>query len=223
MMICYSAGDSFEVLGGHLAIDKAVSFKSNGNDYNFNYGAQCLINNSLALRSPYVSDRNGSRALKVKSYENKDLFDFSKNLTSVSARNMTLLNESENLASDIEMGLIIEGVYIGEDSTLDMTKSVISGFNPAVILESSIQVNQENLERIKFTDMYFNNCNGNIFVEGNTNNEDLENWYGNRAFLNVYSKGANTVTFINVKDEKRPDYRLQINRIIGTNDTGVDD
>ena len=223
VMFSYSAGDSFEVLGGHLAIDKAVSFKSNGNDYNFNYGAQCLINNSLALRSPYVSDRNGSRALKVKSYENKDLFDFSKNLTSVSARNMTLLNESENLASDIEMGLIIEGVYIGEDSTLDMTKSVISGFNPAVILESSIQVNQENLERIKFTDMYFNNCNGNIFVEGNTNNEDLENWYGNRAFLNVYSKGANTVTFINVKDEKRPDYRLQINRIIGTNDTGVDD
>lgn len=223
VMVSYSAGDSFEILGGYFAMDKAVSYRSNGNDYHFNSGTQCTINNSLAVRSPYVSDRNGSRALVVKSYDKKDLFDFSKNLTSVTAKNLTLLNDSENLKSDIEMGLIIEGVYVGANSSLNMSKSVISGFNPAVIFQNSIKVNQENLERIKFTDMYFNNCNGNIFVENNSNNEDLENWYGNRAFLNVYSKGANTVTFINVKDERRLDYRLQINRIIGTNDVDIDD
>ena len=223
VMVSFSAGDSFEILGGTLKMDKAVSLKANGNDYHFNYGAQCAINNSLAVRSPYVSGRNSSRALVVKSYDKKELFDFSKSLSSITATNMTLLNDSNDIASDIEMGLIIEGVYVGEEAHLNMTKSVISGFNPAVILQNSIRVNQENLERIKFTEMYFNNCKGNIFVEHNQNNEDLENWYGNRAFFNVYSKGANTVTFINTKDEKRPDYRLQINRIIGTNDTGIDD
>ena len=66
--------------------------------------------------------------------------------------------------------------------------------------------------------MYFNNCNGNIFTEYNSNNEDLENWYGNRAFFNVYSKGNDAETFINIKDEKRPDFRLRINKILASND-----
>ena len=103
-----------------------------------------------------------------------------------------------------------------------MNKSVISGFNPAVLLEDKIYVNQENLEKIKFANMYFNNCNGNIFVENNANNEDLENWYGNSAFFNVYSKSFNSETFIDLNNEKRPDYRLRINKIIATNDLDPD-
>ena len=95
-----------------------------------------------------------------------------------------------------------------------MSKSVISGFNPAVIFENTITINQENLEKIKFTGMYFNNCNGNIFVENNSNNEDLENWYGNSAFLNVYSKSGNSETFIDTRNARRPDFRLRINKII---------
>lgn len=65
--------------------------------------------------------------------------------------------------------------------------------------------------------MYFNNCKGNIFIEGNNNNEDLENWYGNRAFFNVYSKGDDSETFIDSKNEKKPDFRLRINKIMATN------
>jgi len=66
--------------------------------------------------------------------------------------------------------------------------------------------------------MYFNNCNGNIFIENYSNNEDLENWYGNPSFFNVYSKGLDEETFIDVFNEKRPDFRLRINKIIATND-----
>jgi hypothetical protein len=64
--------------------------------------------------------------------------------------------------------------------------------------------------------MYFNNCNGNIFLENNSNNEDLEDWYGNNAFYNVYSKSSNTETFIKIDDLRRPDFRLRINGIIAT-------
>jgi hypothetical protein len=70
--------------------------------------------------------------------------------------------------------------------------------------------------------MYFNNCSGNIFVENNSNNEDLENWYGNSSFFNVYSKGSNLETFIDSNNSKRPDFRLRINKIIAINEIDED-
>ena len=143
--------------------------------------------------------------------------------TSLVAQNLTFLNESDNVESDIKLGLVKEAVYVGQNALLDMHKSVISGFNPAVLFEENMIVNQQNLEKIKLTDMYFNNCNGNIFVDNNSNNEDLENWYGNTAFFNVYSNGSNAETFIDLANSKRPDFRLRINKIIAINEIDDDD
>ncbi len=217
VMVSYCAGDSFEVIGGGVNITKAVSYRSNSNDFKFNYGAQSQLNNSLAIRSPYTTSSKKARALHVSSYDKKEEVDFTKAGTSLIAKNLTLLNSSEDLSSHIKLGLIKEAVFVGESASLDMNKSVISGFNPAVILDDKIIINQENLERIKFVDMYFNNCNGNIFKEYNSNNEDLENWYGNRSFYNVYAKSQNSETFIDMKNSRRPDFRLRINKIIAAN------
>jgi hypothetical protein len=123
----------------------------------------------------------------------------------------------EDLEAAIEMNLIHEAVYIGDGAKLKMTKSVLSGFNPAVVLDKNTIVNQESLERVALTEMYFNNCKGNIFVDGNSNNDDLENWYGNRGFFNVYAKSSNKETFISSEGYKKPDFRLRINKIIATN------
>lgn len=221
IMVSYSDGGSFEVWGGNVNLTKAVSYRSSGNDFNFNYGAQSKLVNSLAIRSPYISSRNGSRCLVVSSFDKKEEVDLTRKGTLVAAENLTFLNESKDINSDIKLGLVKEAVFIGLNASLDMHKSVISGFNPAVIFEKNIIVNQQNLEKIKFTDMYFNNCNGNIFVENTTNNEDLENWYGNTSFFNVYSNGSNQETFIDINNSKRPDYRLRINKIIAINE--VDD
>jgi hypothetical protein len=218
IMVSYSAGNSFEVWGGEVYIEKAVSYKSNKNDFKFNYGTQCHLYNALAVRSPYVSSSDGSRCMLIKSYDKKEEVDFTKKGTSVVAQNLTLINNSENLTSDIEAGLVKEAVFVGQNASLDFNKSVVSGFNPAVLLEEKIALNQENLEKIKFTNMYFNNCNGNIFTEYNSINEDLENWYGNRAFFNLYSKGDDEETFINLENRKRPDFRLRINKILASTD-----
>ena len=218
VMVSNSGGNSFEVWGGKLVLNKLVSYRSNGNDFEFNQGTEALLENSLAIRSPYISNTNGSRCLKIKSYDDKADFDFNRSKTFVSAKNLTFINESENLESDIKMNLIREAIHVGENALLTMSKSVVSGFNPAVILENKIIINQENLERIKFSEMYFNNCNGNIFVEYDSNNEDLENWYGNSAFSNVYSNSANYETFIETRRNKRPDFRLRINKIIASNE-----
>ncbi len=218
IMVSHSAGNSFEILGGEVILERIVSYKSHGNDFKFNYGTQSKLKNSLAVRFPYVSSSNGSRCMQIMSYDKKEEVDFTKKGTLVIAENLTLINESENLKSDIESGLVKEAVFVGQNASLEFNKSVVSGFNPAVLLDEKIILNQENLEKIKFNNMYFNNCNGNIFTANNSNNEDLENWYGNRVYFNVYSKGDDAETFINLENRKRPDFRLRINKILASTD-----
>jgi hypothetical protein len=218
IMVSYCDGNSFNILGGDVILDKLVSYKSSINDYEFNYGAQCKITNSLAIRSPYVSSADVSRCIYITANNQKEDADLTKKHTLVEAENLTLINLSDDLDNDIKVGLVSESIYIGEDASFTIDKSVISGFNPAVILDYNIKMNNENLEKIRFTKTYFNNCKGNIFVKNSPNNEDLENWYGSRAFNNVYSKGPDSETFIDSKNSKRPDFRLRINRIIASTD-----
>jgi hypothetical protein len=218
VMVSYSAGDSFEIFGGHVNLNKLISFKSICDDYKFNYGAQCHIDNSLAIRVSYLSSSLGSRCMNIKSYDKKEEVDFAKNQTLVTATNLTLVNNSENIKADIQSGLVKEAVYVAENATVNFKRSVISGFNPAVLLDNKIEVNEENLKKVKLEEMYFNLCKGNIFTEYNSNNEDLENWYGNAAFFNVYSQAENKETFLDFLNEKRPDFRLRIGKITASND-----
>lgn len=213
IMVSYSAGDSFEILGGEVKLNQMISFKSSSDDYKFNYGTQSTIENSLAIRSSYMTSTSGSRCMNVRSYDRKEEVDFSKKQTFVTARNLTFVNNSENIKAEIESGLVKEGVYVAENATIDFSKSVISGFNPAILLSNEIDINDQNLKRIKLEKMFFNLCKGNIYVEHNSNNEDLESWYGSAAFANVYSKAGNVETFIDFTNDKRPDYRLRIGAI----------
>ncbi len=222
IMISFCEGDSFNILGGNLLLEKLVSYKSSGNDYNFNQGTQCKINNSLAVRSPYVSGASTPKCLNILAYDDQEETDLAKAQTLVVAENLTLINLSNNLESDIAVGLVNEGIYIGNNVSFIIDKSVISGFNPAVILDEKIKINSESMNKIQFTRTYFNNCNGNIFRKGYNNNDDLENWYGNRAFNNVYSKGPDSETFIDANNRKKPDFRLRINRIFASSDI-IDD
>lgn len=212
VMVSYAAGNSFEINGGDLEINKMISFKSRRDDFKFNYGTQCKIMNSLVIRDSYLTSGLGSRCIDILSYDKKEGIDFTKKQTSVFAVNLTLANTSENLNADIQSGLVKEAVYVGEDASLNFVRSVISGFNPAVLLSEKIQINGANLKKIKFKEMYFNYCKGNIFTENNTNNEDLENWYGNSSFANVYSQSDNKETFIDFLSDK-PDFRLKISNI----------
>lgn len=218
IMISFCAGDSFEFLGGRVNLNKMISFKSSNDDFKFNYGAFCNIENSLAIRASYLTNTSGSKCMNILSYNKKEEVDFNKRHTVINAKNITLVNNSENVKNDIDTGLIKEAVYIGENSTITFKKSVISGFNPAIIIDKNTVINDDNLKKIKLEQMYFNLCNGNIFVEDNSNNQDLENWYGNAAFANVYSKAENNITFIDFMNEKRPDFRLRIGGITASND-----
>ncbi|WP_458626530.1 hypothetical protein [Winogradskyella sp. PC D3.3] len=218
VMVSYCEGNSFNIIGGEVNLTKTVSFRSNKNDYNFNLGAQCHIENALAIRSPYISSADGSRCIYASSYDLKENIDASKKPTYINAENLTLINVSKDLKTDIKIGLVQEAIFIGPDVEFSINKSVISGFKPAVIFDDRIAINNDNLEKIKFTSSYFNNCKGNIYRKGYTNNDDLESWYGSRAFDNVYSKGPDSETFIDSNNSRNPDFRLRINKIIASND-----
>lgn len=223
IMVSYCAGNSFNILGGTPILERVVSYRSTRNDYEFNYGAQSQIINSLAIRTPYISSSDGSRCMVIKSYNDIEEADTTKKQTYVNAENITLVNISEDLRSDIKVGLVQEAIYIGADASFSINKSVISGFYPAVIFDSKIALNNQNLEKIQFTRTYFNNCKGNIYKNGYTNNDDLESWYGSRAFDNLYARGSDAETFIDAKNRRTPDFRLQVNRIIASNDFIDDD
>ena len=214
IMISYSQGSSFNVLGGYTELYQLVSYRSNRNDFIFNYGAQSMLANSLAIKSPYHTASGGASSIYLASYNDKEEVDPAKKGTNLKAENLTLMVLSNNLEADIKVGLVHEALYVKEGASFSMNKSIFSGFNPAVKLSNKIWINNENLPNMKFTKMYFNNCKGNIFTENNPNNEDLENWYGNRAFANVYSHGIDHETFIDVQNMDNPDFRLRINNII---------
>jgi hypothetical protein len=212
IMVSYALGDSFEVLGGEPVMTKMVSYKSNGIDFKFTLGAQAKIDNSLAVRSSYLTSSVGSRCLDVSSYTKKEEVDFTKKPTLVTATNLTLANDSDNIDQDIKAGLVKEGVYVAENSSLVLTKSVISGFSPAVVFDNKIEINDKNLKKIRIEEMYLNFCNGNIFTEGSTENEDLESYYGNSVFFNLYSKTTNLETFNDFANPRRPDFRLALSK-----------
>lgn len=213
VMVTSSGGDSFEVFGGDVVLNKLISYKCSSNDFKFNYGAQVNIKNSLVIRASYLQSSSGSRCFYASSYDKKEEVDFSKKLTSITATNLTLVNNSQNIKLDMGQGLVREAMFIAENTNVDFKRTVISGFNPAIILDEKITINDENLKKLKFQEMYFNACKGNIFLENNSNNEDLESWYGNASFFNVYSQGENIETFIDPFNDKRPDFRLNIGKI----------
>jgi hypothetical protein len=212
VMVSFSGGDSFEIAGGTLQISKLVSYRCSNIDYRFTQGTQCKIDNSLAVRSSYLTSSN-SRCMEIVSSDKKDDADLTRKQTLVTGTNLTFVNDSDNVDADMQSGLIKEAIFIGDNVATVLRKNVISGFKPAIVLNSNIKLDNENLKKIQLEEMYFNNCEGNVFTEKLTENEDLEGWYGNSTFFNVYAKSTNKETFIDFLNERSPDFRLKLTRI----------
>jgi hypothetical protein len=216
VMCSFSGNDSFEIFGGEVNISKAVSFKAMNDDFDFTQGAQVNLENSLAIRNSYVYSE-GARCIEIDSYDKKEETDFSKKMTAVVATNITMLNDSNTLDADIASGLIKDAIRVAENCSISIKKSVISGFNPAIIIDNKIELKDANFRKIKLDGIFFNNCKGNVYSENNSNNEDLEDYYGNAAFSNLISQGANDETFIDIANSKQPDFRLKIAKITASN------
>jgi len=212
IMTSFTEGIGVEVLGGDIAMKNMVTLRASGDDFRFTQGAQVKLDNSLAVRHSLYSGSSRARCLNVNSYDKKEEADFSKPLTNVVATNCTLVNNTESFDQDLASGLVKEGVFVGANAGLSLKRSVISGFAPAVILDSEIKPEAGGLKKIVFSEVFFNNCKGNIFLANSTNNDDLEDYYGNPSFFNLYEKTPNTELFISSNETKTPDFRVKVGK-----------
>ena len=188
-----------------------VTLRSAGDDFRFSQGTQCKLDNSLAVRHSLYSGANRARCMNINSYDKKEEADF-KLLTNVVATNCTLVNNTESLSADLASGLVKESVYVGDNTSFTLKRSVVSGFSPAVVLNSDIKPEAGGLKKIKLEEIFFNNCKGNIFIENTSNNEDLEDYYGNAQFFNLYENTQNTDLFISSSEAKSPDFRVKVGK-----------
>ncbi len=218
VMCSFSGNDSYAIFGGDLKATKLISLKANDDDFEVTQGAQFVLDNSIAIRNSYVSSPKAfPRCLELNAYVKKEDTDFSKKSTSIIASNVIFLNDSKELNSEIGMGLVKESIYISEGTLLSFKKCVLNGFKPAVILDKNIETKPENFKKIKFEEMFFNNCTGNVFAENESNNEDIEDYYAQPTLANYIDSKSNDEFYLDFKNPKTPDYRISISKITASN------
>lgn len=209
IQVSFSNNDSFDCYGGTVNLNHLVSFRAMDNDYDFTEGVQCKMNNCIAIRNPYVSSSGKPRCFKIQSYDIASNADLTKKKTNVIAKYITLLNEESS-----NEGLTREAIFVGENSYLNISNSVISGFNQSIILDAKIKARPENLEKIKLQSILINNCN--VFVESEVAdyNAELKEWYEKNMFSIEYSKTKNANFFVESDIRKIPDYRINNQEVI---------
>ncbi|TGD57761.1 hypothetical protein [Flavobacterium humi] len=205
VQISFSNDDSFECYGGDLKLNNLISFRATDDDFDFTQGAQCKINNSVAIRYPFSSDISRSRCFEIDSYDKIENLDATKKLTNIVATNMTLVNNEEN-----DQGLVKEAIYIRNDSSLELKNSIVSGFNQCLLLEDKIS----SFEKIALQDVVFNNCAAYIEYESGSSPKKIVEWYNNEKFNIMTSKTLRTALFLESDVKKTPDFRLKENNII---------
>jgi hypothetical protein len=212
VQISYSNDDSFECYGGDVTLSNLVSFKATDDDFDFTQGAQCVMNNSIAIRYPYFSDASRSRCFEIDSYDKVENADLTKKLTRIVATNITLVNNENN-----SEGLIREAIYIKENSFFTLKNSLISGFSPSVLMSEGVNTSPESLKKIEFEGVLLNNCNGSFISEVVDRNKAIENWYSNTIFSIEYDKLNNLEMFTDSSLKKTPDFRIKENRTVTQN------
>lgn len=212
VQVSVSNGNSFKVIGGKIKAERLVSFRSKNSDFDFSQGTNALVENGLAVRNPFFSANSNFRAVTIQPFDKEELTDFTKPKTNVSLINFTMLNDLG--AKEDANGLIKEAVLIKEQCEFSLKSSVISGFDSAVLLDEKIQVSDSNLNKIKLQRVFINNCKNNIVTErGGVLNDDLEFYYASKAFGNLYSKTKAEELFVDVQNNKTPDFRIKIGSV----------
>ncbi|MFM9988239.1 hypothetical protein [Flavobacterium sp.] len=210
IQVSFSNDDSFESYGGDVIFNNLISFRATDDDFDFTQGAQCNINNSIAIRYPFSSDVTRSRCFEVDSYDKIENYDSSRKLTKIVANNITLVSNEDN-----NQGLVKEAIYVKNDTFFELKNSIVSGFNQFLLLEDKAVLNS-NLDKLKFHNIVINNSKFKVQLETGTINNLIEerivNDVNNIQTLNVDRENL----FVETDAKKNPDFRLKNNNIISS-------
>lgn len=204
IQISFSNDDSFECYGGNIVLDHLISYRTTDDDFDFTQGVQATISNSIAIRHPYSSDAAGSRCFEIDSYDKLENYDLSKKLSSIEASNITLINLEEN-----NQGLVREAIYVKENTQFSLKNSVISGFEPFLLMSNKIGLFPENLAKINLQNNIINNCIGGLKSEDPNFNDKLKYWPDPNAMGLEFTNIPLANLFNSIQLKNNPDFKLK--------------
>jgi hypothetical protein len=209
IQVTSSEDDSFQFYGGYINTSHLISLRSADDDFDFTQGVQCNISNSIAIRSPFLSDSYGSRCFEMETVDTRkgEVLDSKKEMTRVNATNFTMMH-TEDIGAEIE-GLKHEAILIRENTFLTLTNSVVSGFSHLIVFADAISISDEYLDQIILKDLLINDTK----VIGITQNKDfnslISNWYQEKQFGIDFIKLKNDQLFASTSMRKKPDFRIK--------------
>jgi hypothetical protein len=211
IQVSYSNGDAYHLVGGELAMNNLISFRSDDDDFDFAEGIQATLTNSIAIRHPFSSGSGNSRCFEIDSYDKPENADLTKKLTNVKASNITFVNIEEN-----NQGLVREAIYLKENCNLSFTNSVVSGFAPFILLGEKISLSQENFSKIELKNIVLNRCKENLVSEEQSFNGKLKYWPDPASMFDITTAPiVDLFTSIDLKNN--PDFRKKENAILVNN------
>ena len=209
IQVTSSDEDSFQFYGGYINTNNLVSLRSADDDFDFTQGVQCNISNSIAIRSPFISDSYGSRCFEMETVDTRkgEVLDSKKEMTRVNASNFTMMH-TEDIGTEIQ-GLKYEAILIRENTFLTLTNSVISGFSHLIVFSDTVTISNEYLEQIVLKDLLINDTKVIGTTQNTYYNSFISNWYQEKPFGIEYIKLKNDELFASTSMKKKPDFRIK--------------
>ncbi|MDQ6473033.1 hypothetical protein RB619_20530 [Flavobacterium sp. LHD-80] len=209
IQVTSSDEDSFQFYGGYVNASNLVSMRSADDDFDFTQGVQCNLSNSIAIRSPFLSDSYGSRCFEMETVDTRkgEVLDSKKEMTRVNATNITMMH-TEDINSDTD-GLKHEAILIRENTFLTLTNSVISGFSHLIIFSDTVTISDEYLEKITLKELLINDTKIIGTTQNTATNSFISNWYQGKQFGIDFVKVKNDELFANSSIRKKPDFRIK--------------
>ena len=204
VQVSFSNDDSFESYGGNLVLTNLVSYRATDDDFDFTQGAQCAISNSLAIRYPYSSDVSTSRCFEIDTYDKPESNDYARKQTTITASNITLVNNEENTE-----GLIKEAIFIAEKCNFYLKESVVSGFSKFILLDKKIEDTTTNLSKIMVKDVLVNSCAAFIESENVLFNSTVSSYFLNNQNAIKFSSLPNKSFFVECINKSDFDFRIK--------------
>ncbi len=209
IQVTSSDDDSFQFYGGYVNTSHLISLRSADDDFDFTQGVQCNISNSIAIRSPFLSDNYGSRCFEMETVDTRkgEVLDSKKEMTRVNATNLTMMH-TEDIGTETE-GLKHEAILIRENTFLTLTNSVISGFSHLIVFGETVTISNEYLNKIVLKDLLINDTKVIGTTQNTYFNSFITEWYQGKQFGIEFIKLKNDQLFANMSIRKKPDFRIK--------------
>ena len=200
VQVSFAKDDAVEVVGGNFDMNNIISFNNADDDFDYSMGVQSTLSNSIAIRSPFISDNTRSRCFEIDSYDKVENYDPAKKKTVVKLNNVTMVSNEIN-----DQGLVKEAISLKYDSFLEINNCVFAGFASCIALDENY-LYQYKFKQIKMVNSISDSCKAIASDEALADNYDASEYF--KKTCKISTEGINKL-FISNDIKLNPDFRLK--------------